>query len=483
MENNNNKKRFISSKSLKYGSNSIILIVGVIILVVLANVLIGMTNLKLDLTTNKLYSLSDVSTNLLKDLKQDVTITGLFDDGSIGTTGEYKDVTDLLSHYQKYGHIKVSYVDPDKNPGIIKQLDESGTMNLQKGDFVVHSIVNGKVKSKMLNYSNLFTTTTDQQTGQQTTTGSDAEQGFSGAIKYVVSEKTPVVYFTEGHNEIAVNSDYTNVKNFLDENNFTVKTVNLITAGKVPDDAAMLLIAAPKSDLSKTEETALTTYLRAGGNAVFLFDYLQNDANLDNFNDLLSGYNLAADYDKIKETDANNYPPGDAYNILYNVSSNAIIPQTFPVLLGNSRSISTLKNQKDYVTLTPLVTSASTAFGEMISKSRGTDLKGPLDVAVAAENKGFEKISKILVFGNASFIADSAAQSSGYSNSLVFFMQSISWMIDKKDEIILPTKNYDTKTLAITQVQANVVGGVLVVVLPLIILGLGLLVYLRRRHL
>jgi ABC-2 type transport system permease protein len=483
MENKNFMNKFFKSRSLKYGSNSIILIIAVIALVVLANVLIGTANLKLDLTPNKLYSLTDVSQNLLKGLKQDVTITGLFDQGSVGTTGEYKDVTDLLALYQKNGHIKVRYVDPDKNPSIIKQLDQSGTMNLQKNDFVIQSTVNGQTKAKKLSYSDLFATTTDQQTYQQYSTGSNAEQGISGAIKYVVSEKTPVVYFTEGHNEISVDSQYTNVKGFLDKNNFQVKTLNLVTVGTVPDDAAMLIIAAPKSDLSLAEKNTLNAYLRAGGKAVFLFDYLANDPSLDQFNDLLSGFNVAVDNDKIMETDANNHATNDPYNILLNVSSNAIIPQSFPVLLSNSRSISTLKNKKDYITPTSLLSTSSTAVGEMVSKSSGANLKGPMDIAVAIDNKGFEKDCKILVMGNASFIADSAAQSTGYSNSLIFFMQSISWMIDKQDEIIVPTKDYTSQTLNITQMQANVVGGVLVVVLPLIILGLGLLVYLRRRHL
>ena len=59
----------------------------------------------------------------------------------------------------------------------------------------------------------------------------------------------------------------------------------------------------------------------------------------------------------------------------------------------------------------------------------------------------------------------------------------MSWMIDKQDEIIVPAKNYEVNQLQITQLQSGIVGGALIVVFPLLILGTGLMVFLRRRHL
>ena len=46
----------------------------------------------------------------------------------------------------------------------------------------------------------------------------------------------------------------------------------------------------------------------------------------------------------------------------------------------------------------------------MVDKSRGEDIPGPLDIVIAVENSGRQNISKILVFGNALFISDSAAE-------------------------------------------------------------------------
>ena len=80
MDNKNVFKKFFNKRSLKYGSNSAILIVAVIAIAVLVNLLVGMLDLKLDLTPNKLFSLSDVTKAELKKLEQDVEIIGLFDE-------------------------------------------------------------------------------------------------------------------------------------------------------------------------------------------------------------------------------------------------------------------------------------------------------------------------------------------------------------------------------------------------------------------
>ena len=70
---------------------------------------------------------------------------------------------------------------------------------------------------------------------------------------------------------------------------------------------------------------------------------------------------------------------------MVDVKSNSIVPRAFNTFLTDSRSLSILKNVKDYITTTQLITTSPTAVGEMVNKSRGDDLAGPLDLAVAVE--------------------------------------------------------------------------------------------------
>lgn len=480
-----NTKKLISKRSLKYGTNAVIMVVAVVAIAVLLNVVVSILDLKLDLTPNKLFSLSESTEAILKDLDKDVEIIGLFDDAQISTESDYKEVTDLLSLYAKNPRIKVRYIDPEKNPGIINQLDPDKTMNLKISDFVVKSNVNGAEKKKKLEYYDLFKMELNQYTFQYENVGSNAEQGFTGAIKYVTSEYTPVVYFTEGHDEYGVDSVYSHLKGALEKNNYLVKNINLMTLENIPEDAELIVMASPKKDITFNERDLLERYFLDGGNAIFLFDYLESDPSFEEMNKLFGKFNIEVNGDKVKETDERRHVPQDPYTILADVDSNNIIPQAFNTVLGDSRSITILKNEKDYVTVTPMIRTGDKAIGEMVNKARGDDIKGPLDIAAAIEYGGGTEKAKILIAGNSSFISDNAYQMYGgyYIDNMNFILNVMGWMIDKQDDVIIPTKPYEVNAFNITQTQVKVMRVALSVVLPLIIFGTGLAVYLRRRHL
>jgi len=474
-------KGFFKNKNFKYGTNSIILVAVVLAIAVVVNLIVGMTDLKLDLTPNKLYSITDTTRDILKNLDKDVVIYGLFDDGKIGSAGEYKDVTDLLAHYDKYDRITVKYVDPDKDPGIMKELDSEKLNDVRQNDFVVKC--GNKVKK--LSYYDLFNVRMDQYSFSTVVTGSIAEQSFTGAIKYVSSDVTPTVYFTEGHDENKVDEGLQTLKQYLEMNNYDIKTINLLAVEAVPEDAEILMFASPKSDLSEDEMVKLKDYLDNGGNAVFLFDPLDNDPDLVNFDKILSEYNISLNYDRVKENDDSRHVPGNQYDIIPNVQTNSIISQEFVMIMPESRSVNELKNTKEYITITPLLKTSDKAVGEMIDKTRGDDLNGPLDIAVAVEDKGGLAVSKILVFGNSSFITDAAIQRYGaYSqNGMYLFLMSLNWMHDAQNDVVIAPKSYETPIMQITAQQSLLMGILVIGVLPLIVIVAGVVVYLRRRHL
>lgn len=470
-------KKIVNSRNLKYGTNSLILTAVVIAIAVIINLLVGMTSLKVDLTSNKLFSIGDQTKEILEKLDKEVVIYGLFDDEKIKGT-EYNDVTELLNQYAKYPKVEIKYIDPERNPGIINDLDPENLKEISNNDFVVKS---GN-KIKKLSYYDLFSTQFNQQTYGYDTTGLNAEQGFTGAIKYVISEVTPVVYFMEGHDENKVDSVYTSVKEYLEMNNYDIKTLNLFTLESVPEDAELIVIASPKKDLTSEENFRLKKYLDAGGKAIFMFDSLEHDTDLSQFENVLVDYGVGINYDKVLENDTARRDPTNPYAILLDIQSNAVIPQKFNTIFANSRSINILKNTKEYISVTSLAKTSDKAVGEQINKARGENILGPLDLAVAVEDKGSYEVSKILVFGNSGFISDSFLQQYG-PNGLYFFLYSLNWMQDKEEEVFIEAKMYETPMLNINAQQSIILGIIVVVVVPLIILGLGLFVYLRRRHL
>ncbi|MCX8129096.1 MAG: Gldg family protein [Clostridia bacterium] len=479
MENNKGFfKNLLQSRSLRYGSNSLILIAIVVAIAVFVNVLVGMADLKLDLTPNKLFSVSDTTKDILKGLKTEVTVLGLFDDEKVT---EYKEITELLKQYEKYENIDIQYKDPDKNPGLISDLDPENVKKISRNDFVVKS---GK-KMKVISTYDLFEYQMNQDYSQSKV-GTKAEQAFTSAIKYVTAEKTPTVYFMEGHNEADFNSEYSTARQYIEMNNFEVKSLNLITSEKVPEDAEILIALSPKSDLATPEADKVREYLKNGGKAIFMIDPVEKAGQFTQFDSILSDFNVALNYDKVKENDADRHIKGDATAIVPDVQSNAITsnigPENLVMLMPKARSINVLKNQKEYITTTSLIKSSKKAEGELIDKSQGENLQGPLDLAVAVENKGNAKTSKIIVMGNSLYMSDSVF-SQGIQGGMLFFLNSINWMSEIKDDTMIQPKTYDSQKLEMTAAQSNISAVVVLVIFPLLILGLGTFVWLRRRHL
>ena len=56
-----------------------------------------------------------------------------------------------------------------------------------------------------------------------------------------------------------------------------MKPVNLVVEDKVPEDTEILVVASPKKDLTISEKDKIKEYLKNGGKAIFMFDFLELD--------------------------------------------------------------------------------------------------------------------------------------------------------------------------------------------------------------
>lgn len=488
------KKKLMNAKnlrSLKYGSLSVVSTAVVIAIAVFLNLLVNyaadnnIVPLKLDLTSNKLYSLGDVSKQIVEGVDKEVMIYAIFTEAEIAGNTDYMDVKELLGQYEKYPNIQVQFVDVDKDPRIINTIDPVNPNDIQKGDIVVKS--GNKVKK--LYYYDIFTIQYDQYTLQQVISGSNAEQAITGAIKYVTADRTPVIYFTEGHGEYRLDSDLTAIRAVLERNNYEVKALNLLTVEKVPEDAEILIVASPKNDLTPDEATRLKEYMERGSRAVFMFDSYNGESKFANFNEFLKKYNVSLNYDLVRENDANRRIPGNSYHILPDVQSNeinrALEPERFAMIMPETRSLNILNDGESTAAVTSLMKSSSSAVGEQVDQAAGEDISGPLDLAVASEYTGGSELERILVMGSGSFITDNARntyQDLSY-NGLAFFVNSMNWLRDQREDVLIEPKSPDVTTLNISAAQASAMAWIVVALLPLTILGSGAFVWYRRRHL
>lgn len=486
MKNDNSKKFILNKRSLRFGSYSFVLTVIVIAAAIILNAIVGATQirevLKIDLTSNKLYSIGEKTDEVLKDLNEKVEIIGLFDESKM-TDSSYSQVIEFIKQYDtKSNMIDVKYVDPDKDPAYIQnELDPDGLLGVSKYDFVVRS----QKRSKVLSTYDIFDITYSSTTYMPQVTGLNAEYAFTGAIRYVTSENIPVIYYTEGHGEGDLEKEYSELVSDLELNGYKVDKINLASVEAVPEDAFVVLFTNPQRDLTTAELEKLTLYMENGGNTVFLFDPLQSNTRLSNFEDFLSKFNIALGYDVVFEMAANKAAYGQPYYFMPTVENNSINavlePDKFNLSMLYAQSIEILKNEKEWITPTALLTTSSEAIGRALFEGE-EDNSGPLNIAVAVENAGHVKKSKTVVIGNSYFVSDQGMNVSDTGKK--FLVNSINWMQDQKADIYIPVKKYSTPRLTgVTQQTLTISFIGLIIVVPLVIMGIGVFVWLRRRHL
>lgn len=452
-----------------------VVVIGITLVV---NLMAEQFNVKWDMTPNKMYSVGDQTKTILKNLDKDVEVVMLSEADQLKSTSAGFLVKEFLDKYDKYDKVKVSYIDPDKNPNVIRDFDKEGTMALKRDEIIVKS----GSKVRKITAPDIFQ---QDYYGPQMFLG---EQALTGAIKYVTSDKTPTIYFLEGPNAGSLEKDYTNLKKVLENNNYTVKKVNLTVENKVPEDANILISASPKTDLSVDEKNKISEYLKNGGNAVFLFDPDNSDKKFTQFESVLAEYNIALNYDKVIENNPQRHVANRPYDIVPDVKphdiNNGQDLSRFTVIMPESRSLKTLRNDKDPLTILPLLTTSEAAVGQPFGGGEGEENHGPLDIALAAEYKS-AITSKVVVIGNSYFVTDEAFEKyypySQYNMQILGL--SVDWMHDKSNDVFIVPKSSTVDSVSLSGFNARIVVIATVFGLPLLVAALGIIIWLRRRHL
>ena len=233
----------LSSRKIRFGGYATLLIVAALAVVIVINVLVDQIPGKLDLTKNKIYSLSEETYKLLDSLKTDVTVTTIGKQGSEDPT-----VKTILGKYAAHsGHVKLQTLDPDLNPGWTKQYDTTG-QGLGAGTLVVAAGKKFKTIGvyDMYNYDTSNYDPTNPNSQPQLTSLS-VEQRVTSAIQYVTADKNVTAYVLNGHGELTLGA--LGMSTAVSNENYETKELNLLTEKAVPSDADIVLVLAPKKDL------------------------------------------------------------------------------------------------------------------------------------------------------------------------------------------------------------------------------------------
>lgn len=474
------EQRKRNKKLLKHGTYSMAVTAVVIAIVVVLNLVVQEIPSKyreIDLSSQKLYTIGEQTEKILKNLKKDVTLYYIAQDGT-----ESSDIKNLLEKYEEGSkHITVEQKDPAVSPKFASQYTSD---NISNNSIIV---VCGD-KSKVVDYSSMYETSINYQTYSQEVTGFDGEGQLTSAINYVVSDNMPVLYNLEGHDESSMSET---MKETIEKANIEIKSLNLLSEEAVPDDAECLFIFAPATDLTKEEADKIISYLENGGKALIVSNY--TDEDMPNFESVLENYGVQPVDGIVLEGNTDNYVSQNPYYLLPNIESGEITAelssQSRYVLVPLAQGIKKADNIRDTLNISSILTTSDSAYSKTNLKDMDTmekedgDIDGPFDLAVSITEKvGDDKETQIAYFASASIFNDSInSMVSGTNYELL--SASLAWMCstDDSNQISIPSKSYDTTTLTVPTADINFWSIFVTGVLPVCILLIGFGIWMKRR--
>jgi ABC-2 type transport system permease protein len=473
----------LKNRKFRYGGYATLLAVAALAIVVGVNLVVDQIPARLDMTQDRLYSLSDQTKKLLDGLAVDVTITSL---GRPGTEDKLvKEVLDRMAAASR--HIRLATVDPETNPGWAKTYAKTGT--LSEGSLVVAV---SETKFRTINRYDLYNYQMNQQTYQQEVTSLAAEQRLVSALQFVTAEKVVTVYVVKGYDAASL-ADY-GLAPAVEGQNYAVKELDLIATGGVPADADVVLLASPGLDLSAADAEHLRSYLAGGGRMLVLLDLEHLAAKAPQLEELLGNYGIGVQRLLVVEGNTSRYAysrpfyllPKYEYHDIVSPLSSADLPLLMPVAMA--LKVSELK--KRALTIEALLSTSENSWGKVNYRSATTtnkeagDVEGPFTLAYAVTDpagKPGARDTKLVVVSSATFLSSTIQQAA--AGNADFFLNSLSWLSEKKDEISVSAKSLQSYPLRINTLWGLILSAIVVFVIPLGVLGAGLGVWLRRRHL
>jgi ABC-type uncharacterized transport system involved in gliding motility auxiliary subunit len=251
------------------------LVIGILVLV---NYIISFLPLRLDLTENKIYSLSPSTKEIIGNL-DDIVLIKLYFSKELPNKllPIRREVESVLAEYERQGkgNIRIETVEPSGLEGE----QEAASLGIPRLQF--SGIEKDKLEVSQGFFGGVVQFAGEKETIPVFEEGGNFEYLFTSAINKLTRKKVPKVAFVTGHGEDPQSVQFARK---LLERDFKVEQQLVSTASSktvdIDKDIKTLLIINPKQSFKKEERDALEKFIDKGGSAIFAVEGIEVDKNL-----------------------------------------------------------------------------------------------------------------------------------------------------------------------------------------------------------
>ncbi len=401
---------------------------------------------------------------------------------------------------EKRDNITLTCFNPNEDTALAETLNPTGVLEVKLNDVFV------KCGDTIRRISgNLFQTDAN---------GGDVYAGenlIAGAIYQCTTGSLPTVYFLKGYSDKTLDGNYSIYRDTVRTDNYDVEELDLATVDKVPDDTAIICIAAPNRDISDSDCKKLSDYIDEGGKIQMLLSPCDTEGRFENIEFLLAKFEIGMDYNILKEKnskwqllDLNSKQVDNYFTVTYPAKAedytedlttdlNTLIADgTYDSGVSNIRSFYELTSSGAMIEKASIIENLPTAMDSEEYTCISEPMGGDAITAAAAKEKSNQPLimgyysynkqtgAKLIVLGCDEPIDDNLHVSSFGTRRLVQF--SNTWLYSSDIDLGIQNKfnSYDTMIFADGNAASRTIRMFFLV--PAVFAVLGLLVWLKRRY-
>jgi gliding-associated putative ABC transporter substrate-binding component GldG len=255
-------------KKVRRGLSQLTSVPLVIAIIIAVNLLGLFLFSRVDITDERVYSLSDASKRLAESLDDPVVCKLYFsEDIPAPYNANARYLKDQLYEYRAYsgGQLRFEFIDPVKSDRE-KEAQALGIPPLQ-----VQAIEKDKMELKKVYMGLAFLYEDKKEVIPIVQSTRNLEYEISSALRKVTTDQVPVVGLLAGHGE-RERSDGLEVMTQSLQQLFDVRTVRIVPGELIDDKISVLLIIGPTESLGSWDQYAIDQFLMRGGRLAAFYD-------------------------------------------------------------------------------------------------------------------------------------------------------------------------------------------------------------------